>query len=129
MGLLGACAAASISAPSWAIAPVRQRAPGIVIANVGLSCSGTLIELGDTQERVLRLCGTPTSASHSVAQARGKTTTVDIWRYERYGSFPRLLLSKRHSVFIGSGLSALAWRGRKSGERVALLVRGPRESR
>jgi hypothetical protein len=81
------------------MAPVRHGPPGIVIANDGLSCAGTLVELGDTEERVLRLCGTPTSASHAVAQARGKTTTVDIWRYERYGSFPRLLRFQNGILF------------------------------
>jgi len=81
------------------MAPVRCGLPGIIIANDGLSCAGTLVELGDTQERVFRLCGAPNSASHSVAQARGKTTTVDIWRYERYGSFPRLLRFQNGILF------------------------------
>jgi len=99
VALLGSGAAWLSTTPSWAMAPVRCGLPGIIIANDGLSCAGTLVELGDTQERVFRLCGAPNSASHSVAQARGKTTTVDIWRYERYGSFPRLLRFQNGILF------------------------------
>ncbi|HWZ88055.1 MAG TPA: hypothetical protein VNW92_04375, partial [Polyangiaceae bacterium] len=43
------------------------------------------------RERVIRLCGAPTSAGHSVVKWRGKTSVLDTWRYERYGSFPRML--------------------------------------
>jgi len=73
------------------MAPVRRGPPGFVVADDGLSCAGTLIQLGDTQDRVFSRCGEPTGARHWVLRARGKTSILDLWRYERYGSFPRLL--------------------------------------
>jgi hypothetical protein len=77
------------------MAPVRKGPPGLIVGNDGMSCGGTLIALGDTPDRVLHLCGGPTSAKHWLLkwQVKGRTLTgsLDIWRYERYGSLPRLL--------------------------------------
>lgn len=73
------------------MAPVRRGAPGFVIANDGLPCAGSLVQLGDTQERVAQLCGPPIRVGHWMIAKRSKTSTLDVWRYERYGSLPRLL--------------------------------------
>ena len=78
---------AEVSAMSHA----RRGPAGLVVANDGLSCAGTLIQLGDTQDRVARLCGAPLKATHWVNRWHGKIGVLDMWRYERYGSFPRLL--------------------------------------
>ena len=77
----------SVSATSNA----RHGPPAFVVANDGLSCAGSLIQLGDTQDRVVRLCGAPSSARQWLFKWTGKPGVLDMWRYERYGSFPRML--------------------------------------
>ena len=78
----------TLSLTSNAMSPRRRGPPPFISANDGMSCAGTLIQPGYTLEQVLRLCGTPTSTRHWGA---GKSGWLEMWRYERYGSCPRML--------------------------------------
>ena len=77
--------------PGHAMSPSRRGPPGFVAANDGMSCAGTLVQLGDTPDRVLHFCGAPASARHWELKWRGKVAILEMWRYEQYGSFSRML--------------------------------------
>jgi len=104
LALLGLIAPAEVSAMSNA----RRGPVGFVVANDGLSCAGTLIQLGDTPDRVARLCGAPLKATHWVNRWHGKIGVLDMWSYERNGSFPRML---RFEDGVLVSIAAISWLG------------------
>jgi hypothetical protein len=57
-----------------------------------LECRGHLVNVGETLRGVLLECGSPTLSKHHVNKSPRAHGRVDEWTYERYGSFPRVLI-------------------------------------
>jgi hypothetical protein len=53
----------------------------------GLHCPGHLASLGETPRDVLSECGAPSASTHRSYKSR----QLDVWTFERGGSFPRVL--------------------------------------
>jgi hypothetical protein len=57
----------------------------------GMDCAGHLVTLGETPQMVGQECGQPSDSSHHTYYYKGKHGVQDIWTYQRYGSFARVL--------------------------------------
>lgn len=57
----------------------------------GMDCAGHLVALGETPQMVGQECGRPSSSRHHTYYYKGKHGVQDIWTYQRYGSFARVL--------------------------------------
>ena len=57
----------------------------------GMDCAGHLVALGETPQMVGQECGQPSYSKHHTYYYKGKHGVQDIWTYQRYGSFARVL--------------------------------------
>jgi hypothetical protein len=57
-----------------------------------------LVRVGETLRAVLLECGKPSSSTHRFVKSRRGQGDVDVWTYEREGSFPRVLSFDRGAL-------------------------------
>jgi hypothetical protein len=72
-------------------ASAYPRGPRVYLKNDGMTCSGSLIQLGDAPDRVRKLCGSPTSVRNVVYAQRTGEIILEVWRYQRTGWLDREL--------------------------------------
>lgn len=57
----------------------------------GMECGGHLVSLGETPQMVWQECGRPSYQAHHHYYYRGRHGDQDVWTYQRFGSFARVL--------------------------------------